>query len=47
MVLTGYSYHERPFKKGDLKNPFHKQKRSFKEKGGKSGEKAFDKKKLV
>ena len=30
MVLTGYNYPEKPFKKGDLDNPFYKQQRSFK-----------------
>ena len=46
MVLTGYNYHEKPFKKGDLNNPFPKQKRSSKKfcsiNRGKSGEKTFD-----
>ena len=30
MVLIGYNYHEKPFNKGDLNNPFDKQKRSSK-----------------
>ena len=28
MLLTGYNYQENLFKKGDLNNRFHKQKRS-------------------
>ena len=31
MVLNGYNYHEKSFKKGVLKNPFHKQKLSSKD----------------
>ena len=31
MVLNGYNYHERSFKKGDLNNPFYKQKLSLKD----------------
>ena len=30
MVLTGYNYHEKPFKKGDLNNSYRKQTRSSK-----------------
>ena len=30
MVLAGYNYREKPFKEGDLNNPFHKQKLSSK-----------------
>ena len=26
MVLNGYSFHEKSFKKGDLNNPFYKEK---------------------
>ena len=28
MVLIGYNYHKKSFKKTDLNNPFYKQKRS-------------------
>ena len=31
MVFNGYNYHEKSFEKGDLNNPFYKQKLSSKD----------------
>ena len=31
MVVNGYNYHEKSFKKGHLNNPFYKQKLSSKD----------------